>query len=150
MNALVKVDSKNIKYSVKDYLKILIDNFQNMFIKFKNRKKFFFYNIKEKNNFFKQKNYTKDTHDTKIINNFENTDKFLVDQNTKKYIFINLKNNNNLLNISNKTLGLNQTIILKVLNIFLILFNSFGLISTIILPFFFKNFVNNAIKLKPF
>jgi hypothetical protein len=153
MTALVKINSKNIKYSVKDYLKIFINNFQDLFIKFKNRKKVFFYNVKEKNNFFKQKNYTKDIieHTDKIINNSENTKcKFLVNQDTKIYIFINLENNNNLLNTNDKTFRINQTITLKILNMFLILFNSFGLISTLILPFFFKNFVDNNVKSKSF
>jgi hypothetical protein len=153
MTALVKINSKDIKYSIKDYLKIFIDNFQNLFIKFKNRKKIIFYNIKEKNNFFKQKNYTKDIieYNDKTINNFENTKcKFLINQNTKIYIFINLKNNNNLLNTNDKTSRINQTVSLKILNIFLISFNSFGLISTLILPFFFKNFVDNHIKSKSF
>jgi hypothetical protein len=152
MTALVKINSKNIKYSVKDNLKIFIDNFQNLFVKFKNRKKIFFYNIKEKNNFLKQKNYTEDNYENNNnTNNFENTKyRFLINQKSKIYIFINLAKNNNLLNIDNKIFKLNQTPALKILNIFLIILNSFALISTIILPFFFKNFVNNSIKSKFF
>jgi hypothetical protein len=152
ITALVKINSKNIKYSVKDNLKIFIDNFQNLFVKFKNRKKIFFYNIKEKNNFLKQKNYTEDNYENNNnTNNFENTKyRFLINQKSKIYIFINLAKNNNLLNIDNKIFKLNQTPALKILNIFLIVLNSFALISTIILPFFFKNFVNNSIKSKFF